>query len=429
MELGPVSEEARGLSGHAAERLAAAGAKAAARGDVRAATHLLDRAVALRPAGDVRRLRLLPSLARTLLGAGDWARSEEILTEAVGEGRATGDRWVAADAAVALTHLRLFTGPAMTHETARQELAQAELVFREFGDEAGLARAVGLAAQMRLWSGEAAAAMEELERAARHAHSAGDRLQEIESLHYVLISAMHGPVTVTAGRERTDRIQGEMDGDHRLKVTVIRARALFDAMSGDFAGARAGIAAALTLAEQLGLGVDLAGAQSDASEIEVLAGRPDAAEQVLRISVAAMQKRGDQGHLATVAPLLADALYLQGRHDEAMPLTELVARTALLDDLDPQVAWRRVQAKVLAQRGEFASAERLAREAVSRAARSDYLNLHARAVEDLAEVLRLAGRPLEARAELEVAIGLHDQKGDLVSAARARARRDELADA
>jgi class 3 adenylate cyclase/tetratricopeptide (TPR) repeat protein len=429
VELGPVSEEAREVSGRAAERLAAAGAKAAARGDVRAATHLLDRAVTLLPAGEVRRLRLLPSLARTLLEAGDWARSEEILTEALGEARAMGDRWVAADAAVAQTHLRLFTGPAMTHEMARQVLADAELVFREFGDEAGLARAIGLAAQLRMWSGEAAAAIEELERAARHAHTAGDRLQEIESLHYVLISAMHGPVSVKAGLERTDRMQGEVDGDHRLKVTVTRARALFDAMRGDFAGARAGIAAALALAEQLGLGVDLAGTQSDASEIEVLAGRPDAAEQVLRVSVAALEGRGDQGHLATVAPLLADVLYLQGRHDEAMPLTELVARTALLDDLDPQVAWRRVQAKVLAQRGEFASAERLARDAVDRAARGDYLNLHARAVEDLAEVLRLAGRPLDAQAELEVAIGLHDQKGNVVSAARTRARRDEISEA
>ena len=168
------------------------------------------------------------------------------------------------------------------------------------------------------------------------------------------------------------------------------------------------------------------GAQSDAAEIELLAGRPAEAERVLRLSVDALERRGDVGHLATVAPLLADVLYLQGRPDEAMPLTELVARSALADDLDPQVAWRRVQAKLLAQRGDFENAERLAREAIELAARTDYLDLHARAIEDLAEVLRLAGRQQEALAELEPAIRLHEQKGNVVSAATTRALVEDL---
>ena len=109
-----------------------------------------------------------------------------------------------------------------------------------------------------------------------------------------------------------------------------------------------------------------------------------------------------------------------------MPLTELVARSALADDLDPQVAWRRVQAKVLAQRGDFENAERLAREAIEAAGRSDYLDLHARAIEDLVEVLRLAGRSAEALAELEHATRLHEQKGNLVSVARTRALGERL---
>lgn len=112
-----------------------------------------------------------------------------------------------------------------------------------------------------------------------------------------------------------------------------------------------------------------------------------------------------------------------------MALTELVARSALVDDLDPQVAWRRVQAKLVAQRGDFAQADRLAREAIALAARSDYLDLHARAIEDLVEVLRLAGRSREALDELGPAIGLHDQKGNVVAAARTRALKEHLASA
>jgi class 3 adenylate cyclase/tetratricopeptide (TPR) repeat protein len=426
VELGPTGEAGRELSERAAERLGAAGAKAAARSDVRAATSLLARAVNLLPAGDARRRSLLPSFGRALFEAGQWERAEEVLSEAVSEARAAGDRRMAAEGHVALTHLRLFRGSVISHEMARSELADAVPVFQEFDDEAGLARALGLAGQLRMWAGEAAAAIEDLERAAQYARAAGDRLQEIESLHYVLISCVHGPITVASGLERAEVVGGRVEGDHRLKVTVLRARAMLEAMRGSFDVARELIAAAVALADQLGLEVDATGAHSDASEIELLAGRPADAERALRISVEGLERRGDVGHLATVAPLLADVLYLQGRPDEAMPLTELVARSALADDLDRQVAWRRVQAKVLAQRGDFESAEPLARTAIELAARSDYTNLHARAIEDLAEVLRLAGRPREALVELERATRLHEQKGDVVSAARTRSLREQL---
>jgi hypothetical protein len=64
-----------------------------------------------------------------------------------------------------------------------------------------------------------------------------------------------------------------------------------------------------------------------------------------------------------------------------MALTELVARSALADDRDPQVAWRRVQAKVLAQRGDFENAEALARKAielVERATTSTFMRARSR---------------------------------------------------
>jgi tetratricopeptide (TPR) repeat protein len=245
----------------------------------------------------------------------------------------------------------------------------------------------------------------------------------------VLIASMHGPITVTAGLARAEQMRGQVEGDHRLKATVMRARALFEAMRGNFDVARDLVAAAVALAEQLGLEVEASNAQSDTAEIELLAGRPAEAERVLRVAVDALQRRGDVGHLATVAPLLADVLYRQGRPDEAMSLTELVARSALAEDLDPQVAWRRVQAKLVAQRGDFDDAVRLAREAIALAERSDYLDLHARAIEDLVEVLRLAGRSQAALGELEPAILLHEQKGNIVAVARTRALRELLASA
>ena len=142
VELGPADKAARELSERAAERLAAAGTKAAARGDVRAATSLLARAVALLPSHDARRLSLLPPFGRALQEAGQWDRADAVLSEAVEVALAAGERRVAADGAVALTHLRLFTDSTTSHERVRSELADAVRVFEEFGDEAGLARAL-----------------------------------------------------------------------------------------------------------------------------------------------------------------------------------------------------------------------------------------------------------------------------------------------
>jgi tetratricopeptide (TPR) repeat protein len=197
-------------------------------------------------------------------------------------------------------------------------------------------------------------------------------------------------------------------------------------MQGRFDVAGELIAGALALTEELGLGVAAAGVQFEAGEIELLAGRPDAAERTLRPAADALERMGNHGHFVTIAPVLADALFAQGRGDEAASLIELVIQWAMADDLDPQIGWRRIQAKLLAGRGDFENAERLAREAIELAARTDFLEVHARALADFAEVLRLAGRPQESLAELEHALRLHEQKGNVVSAATTRALVEDL---
>jgi class 3 adenylate cyclase/tetratricopeptide (TPR) repeat protein len=380
VELGPAGEAALRLSERAAERLAAAGMKAVARGDLRAATNLLGRAVALLPSDDARRLSLLPSFGRALHEAGQWDRAQAVLSEAVEVGLATGERTVVADGSVALTHLRLFTSTT-SHEEARTELADAVRVYEELGDQAGLARALGLAGQLRFWAGEAASAIEDLERAAHHAHTAGDRLQEIHSLGYVVIAAVNGPMPVVEALARAEQMRGQVEGDRRLEVTIMRSRARLEAMRGSFDVARELIATATALADELGLEVAATGVQFEAGQVELLAGRPAAAEHLLRPACEALERMGNHGHFVTVAPVLADALFVQARGDEAAPLIELAAQRALAEDMDPQISWRRVQAKLLAHRSDFENAERLAREAVELAGRTDFLEGHALALE------------------------------------------------
>jgi tetratricopeptide (TPR) repeat protein len=88
--------------------------------------------------------------------------------------------------------------------------------------------------------------------------------------------------------------------------------------------------------------------------------------------------------------------------------------------------WRCAAAKLLAQRGRFDEAERLAREAVATIDRIDEVNHHAQMRMGLVEVLRLAGRTDEARDVLAEALARYEQKGNAVMTERTRALLDEL---
>jgi tetratricopeptide (TPR) repeat protein len=119
---------------------------------------------------------------------------------------------------------------------------------------------------------------------------------------------------------------------------------------------------------------------------------------------------------------LAEALYRQGRHDEADQYAEVVREIAAADDFDPQMRWRAVHAKVLAQRGDFDQAETLSREAVAITADTDWLRHHADVLVDRAEVLQLAGRADDAAQALREAIELYERKQSRPDAQRAKAK-------
>jgi Flp pilus assembly protein TadD len=90
------------------------------------------------------------------------------------------------------------------------------------------------------------------------------------------------------------------------------------------------------------------------------------------------------------------------------------------EDVDAQVGWRLVRAKLLARRGDVAEAETLARDALARASSTDYLDLRALALADLGAVLRIAGHRDEAEAGIREAVALYEQKGNAAAAGRVR---------
>jgi ATP/maltotriose-dependent transcriptional regulator MalT len=153
-----------------------------------------------------------------------------------------------------------------------------------------------------------------------------------------------------------------------------------------------------------------------------LADDPVAAERELRPGYEALERIGEKSHFSSVSGLLARAVCAQGRYDEADRISRESEEAARPNDIHAHILWRMTRSQVLAHRGELESAERLAREAVAFAAESDFLDSHGDALLELAEVMRLTGRPTEAIRVVREAERLYTLKGNVVSAARAHAR-------
>jgi class 3 adenylate cyclase/tetratricopeptide (TPR) repeat protein len=418
--LGPPGERGWRLAARAAGQLAGSGRRADARGDMATAAGLLERAVALLPEDDPGRLALLPALGRALREAGRLDRADAVLSEAIERARAADEPALVADAAVARMSLRFHRRGATRADLVR-EIERALPVFRATGDGAGLARALAQSGKLRLWAGEAAAAIEDLQDAARHARDAGDLAQEADALDYALTAICEGPTHVDEALARIEAIRPRASGNRRLELALLNTMAAVEAMRGRLAVARDRLAEARALGEEHGLRVILATHTSRVTaSAEMLSGDPGAAERALRPACETLERIGELGYLSSVAPLLAEAVAAQGRDEEAVALTERwrPERLTVREDADAWVGWRRVRARLLARRGEVGEALRLAEAAVAAASRTDFLTAHATALADLAEVLRLAGHPEEAASALRAALRLFERKGN-VAAARA----------
>ena len=171
---------------------------------------------------------------------------------------------------------------------------RAIAVFEELGDEAGLARALTLAGKLRFWGGEAAAALQDLERGARMRARRATGPRRRRASQYVLASDASRP---DAGRRSAGTARG--DPLARRDEPEARGRPPSDARAarGD-AGAlrrrarpdRAGEG----LAEEHGLGsCCLPAASPTAGYIELLAGDPAAAERELRPACEALERLGN----------------------------------------------------------------------------------------------------------------------------------------
>jgi class 3 adenylate cyclase/tetratricopeptide (TPR) repeat protein len=421
-DLGPVNERTREVGRRAAGPLASAGRRAFARGDMPAAVNLLSRVLALAPEGDPTRLRVLPDLTMALLEMGDLERMQRLVAETTDAAEASGDVSLQAQASILSRWMRVFIDPEGWAEDASREAAAAIAVFEEQGDEGGLARVWSLFGLVHLFSCRFAESETAYEKAVTHAHAARNEREELEYLSWLPLVVWGGPTPVEAGIQRCEDVLARASGDRKAMSTALFFQATLEAMRGNFEVARALIERARAILQEIALPVWLAGPLTQMSGwVDVLAGDPAKAERDLREGAERLREIGELSWLSTVAGILAEAVYAQGRHDDVEPFLQMTEETAGSEDAYSQSLLRSIRAKVLARQGRLEDAEQLGREAVSILEPTDFLFMRGFALLSLGEVLRVAGRSDDAVAVLTEAIEVCDRKGFSVGARRARA--------
>jgi class 3 adenylate cyclase/tetratricopeptide (TPR) repeat protein len=414
-ELGPVDEAGRAIADRAARHLASAGRRALGIGNLPACADLLERSASLIPKADLGRVEVLLYLGEALLEMGEFSRtaaivSEGMVTAGTAPQQALQGRFMLLDLL-----LRTHTDPAFSPDAMRDAVEALLPTFEANGDDGGLARAwtaLGTAHWALLQS---ARTEEALERAVEHARRAGDRRTELEvlALHSGVI--LWGATPVPDGIRRCKEILDSGRGDRNVESHMFAAMAGLMAMAGRCDEGRRLAARSHVMLEELGRQSMAAVALSVAGMVELMCGDAIASEKKSRDALNALERIGDRYWVPTAAEGLFDALYAQGRFDDADHFADLTSDGGFASPTGDAL-----HAKLLAQRRRFSEAERLAREALSQAMRTDMPSVQADTMMALAEVLALAGRPKEAVPLVHEAVRLYEARGALGSAGRAR---------
>jgi class 3 adenylate cyclase len=424
-ELGEAGRITSRLGADAGERLGRAGVRALARGDASAAVTLLERATSVLPDADPRRIELLCELAISHRLRGDVGAPEAILQRAIDEALAAQDRRLELRARIELALAGL-----PSHKTSPREaieLAETAIpVFEALRDDRALGRAWLLFGWARgSFELDHATWEDALDRSIEHYRRA--RWPISTCLQQLGPALLFGPRPVLEALARCDELLADdaIDIVGSAHVTVWRAGIV--AFQGRFDDARAGVAEALATYDELGHPLSAEACDQIGAMTEMLALDFAAAESKLRAAVERSTAFEDWAVLANRAAELAEALWAQGRPEEALEWTEVAAMRSDDGDISAQFTTRSIRAKVLAEVDRGAEAEALARSALELVDRTDALNQRANVRRDLAQVLRRAGRTREASAVAEDAVRLYEQKGNVVSAAHARRFLDDLA--
>ena len=420
-EMEPLGERSRAISREAGTRLASAGHRAFARDDTRSAINLLQRACSLLDREDPARLACMPELAEALKESGDFDATGKVLDEVMAALGTTGDLGLRSRAQLVALDLDFRIDPRKKTSEGREQLHSLIDALESAGDDQGLAKAWNLLGHLYWWRGQFVAMADASLNAIDRARQCQDDREEAWGHTGLAISTAMGPAPVIEGIGTCQRILETLRHNRMVEARTLMALSLLRAWEGDFSAARAAVEQARLILEDMGLKLRAATDLPQlAAVIELLAGNAGAAEDILRRGEEVIEQMGEKVYVPVLRVRLAQAVYAQGRHDEAGALTAEVVEGTEADSVFLQVWGRTMHAKVLARRGELERAQAIAQEAVAITQGTDHLSMQADALVDLAEVFLLGGRRAEASDPITGALLLYERKGNLVGANTAR---------
>lgn len=374
---------------------------------------------------DELRAELLGLLGAVLHESGDLARADEALSEGLQLARACANRALEARLLIRQAAVRVFLD-VIGYRQALGICEEAVTVLESAGDFAALADAWVAIGTFYFWLGQTSSDQAALERGAAYARRSGNRAAELRAQESLARSFAYLTVPTDLAIERQEQLLDAVEGEPRSEAHVLHHLALMYGFAGRFVEARSAIKRCRAIFAESGAMLDWASSAMDAGAIELMAGDPLAAERELREGYETLLAMQHIGYRSTMALLLAESLYAQGRYEEAERLVEEAAATAIEDDLIDQVSLRIIGAKLRARRGEFDAAERQSQEAKDIAPSWDE-RLLGEVLVGRAEVLILAGKPDDAAEALGEAVRLYEERRAEPLAERARKKLEQLA--
>jgi class 3 adenylate cyclase len=407
------------LAHSAVEHLHAAGRRAVARSDVRAAANLLERTLTLATEDDPVYRQIATELAEQLVNAGEFARANEVII--------TAEQDPANGPLVVLTRLDwlLHTNPQAGVAELEAQLPRLIERLSQSGNDRGLARAHLLAFHKYLLASQWRPASEQARLAAGFAARAGDDLLKGQALGWYCTMLTFGPLDARTIAQEVEEVEQGQPGPY-LEAHIDLVRAEICRLDGDLDQARGLLERATERLEGLGMRPLAAAVAMQMALISDSDGDPMAAVPSLRRADAILEEIGERAFRSTIQAYLAWACAQGGDFAAARVASEISDELTAPEDIINFAITPRARARLALADGDGQRAEELARMAVYHAFRTDSVVEQSAATLELAHVLAALGRRQEARSEARKAVDLCEAKGDRPGMSRAQALLGEL---